>query len=173
MKYLLTLLISTLISLPGFALEVGEMAPNFTLQGSDGQSHTLADLKGKSAVVIAWFPKAFTRGCTIECKSLAQNGHKIKAYEVTYFMASTDDLDDNTQFAEESEADFPLLSDPSGEVAKAYDVLIPVMNIARRITIYIGKDGRVLKIDKDIKPASSAEDIARTLGELGIRKASS
>ncbi|WP_445359155.1 peroxiredoxin family protein [Microbulbifer sp. ANSA005] len=172
MKYLLTFFITAFISLPSLALEVGEIAPNFTLKGSDGQTHTLADLQGKSAVVIAWFPKAFTRGCTIECKSLAQNGHLIKDYEVTYFMASTDDLDDNTRFAEESEADFPLLSDPTGETAKAYDVLIPVMNIARRVTIYIGKDGRIKKIDKDIKPATSAEDIARTLGELGVKKES-
>ncbi|MCO1332731.1 peroxiredoxin [Microbulbifer sp. OS29] len=173
MKHWLTFLLTTLISLPALALEVGDIAPDFSLQGSDGKTHSLADLKGKSTVVIAWYPKAFTKGCTIECKSLAQNGHLIKEFKATYYMASTDDLEDNTRFAKESEADFPLLSDPTGEVAKSYDVLIPIMNIARRITIYIGEDGRILKIDKDIKPATSAEDIARTLAELDVKNKSS
>lgn len=49
-------------------LGAGDPAPNFTLQASDGRSYTLADYKGKQAVVIAWFPKAYTSGCTVECK---------------------------------------------------------------------------------------------------------
>ena len=58
-------------------LKVGDPAPDFTLHGSDGRTYTLADYKGKQAVVIAWFPKAFTSGCTVECKSLAQNGEGL------------------------------------------------------------------------------------------------
>lgn len=170
MKYALTLLITALLSLPALALEVGDPAPAFTLQGSDGKTYSLADFKGKKAVVIAWYPKAFTRGCTIECKSLAENGHLIRAYDVAYFMASTDELETNKKFAESEEADFPLLSDPEGEVARAYDVLVPVVNVAKRVTIYIGRDGNILKIDRDITPATSAEDIARTLGELGVSR---
>ncbi|MCX2801945.1 peroxiredoxin family protein [Microbulbifer thermotolerans] len=170
MKRLIAFLLAATASLPLMALEVGDPAPNFSLQASDGKSYSLADFKDKKAVVIAWYPKAFTKGCTIECKSLAENGHLIRNYNVAYFMASTDEVEVNTKFATEQNADFPLLSDPKGETAKAYGVLMPVMNIARRVTIYIGKDGRVLKIDKEIHPATSAEDIARTLGELGIER---
>ena len=65
-------------------LKVGDMAPDFTLQGTDGKTHKLSDYRGKQAVVIAWFPKAFTQGCTIECKSLAENGDKIKMYDVAF-----------------------------------------------------------------------------------------
>lgn len=172
MTRLITLLLTALSSLPLAALEVGAPAPDFSLQASDGNTYSLSDFKGKQAVAIAWYPKAFTKGCTIECKSLAENGHLIREYDVAYFMASTDELDTNTKFAEEQEADFPLLSDPEGEVAEAYDVKMPVMNIARRITVYIGKDGRILKVDRDIQPATSAEDMARTLGELGIARKS-
>jgi thioredoxin-dependent peroxiredoxin len=50
-------------------LKVGDKAPDFTLKASDGKTYSLADFKGKKAVVIAWFPKAFTGGCTAECKS--------------------------------------------------------------------------------------------------------
>ncbi|MCK7596554.1 peroxiredoxin [Microbulbifer sp. CAU 1566] len=162
----------SLIALPVLAIEAGDDAPDFALQASDGKTYRLADFKGKQAIVIAWYPKAFTKGCTIECKSLAEKGHLIREYDVTYFMASTDEVDENTKFAAEQKADFPLLSDPSGEVAEAYGVKMPVLNMARRVTFYIGKDGKILKVDSDIKPATSAEDMARTLGELGVAKKS-
>ena len=96
----------------------------FKLQASDGNTYSLDQFLGKQAIVIAWYPKAFTSGCTIECKSLAQKGHLLKEFDVSYFMASVDSLEKNSAFAESSDADFPLLSDPSKEVAKAYDVLL-------------------------------------------------
>ena len=149
------------------SLSVGDVAPAFSLQGSDGKTYTLSDFRGKQAVVIAWFPKAYTSGCTIECKSLAENGHLITKYEVAYFMASVDPLADNVGFAEEIKADFPLLSDPSKEVAKSYNVL-GMMGMAKRHTVYIGIDGNIMKIDTKVKPATSAQDMAATLGELGV-----
>ena len=150
------------------SLKVGNPAPAFSLQGSDGKTYSLADYVGKQAIVIAWFPKAFTSGCTVECKSLAENGHLIREFDVTYFMASTDPLDQTIAFAESLEADFPLLSDPSTQSADDYGVL--VSGVARRHTIYIGSDGKILKVDVRVRPASSAEDMAATLAELGIPK---
>lgn len=150
-------------------LSVGDPAPDFTLQASDGNTYTLADYRGKQAVVIAWFPRAYTRGCTVECKSLAENGHLIRKYDVTYFMASVDPIEDNVGFAEETKADFPLLSDPSKAVAKAYGVL-HMLGYAKRHTIYINVDGTVVKIDTAVNPKTSAEDMAATLGELGVAK---
>jgi thioredoxin-dependent peroxiredoxin len=149
--------------------DVGDLAPTFRLQGSDGQIHDLADFRGRQAVVVAWFPKAFTSGCTIECKSLADNGHLIRAYDVTYFMASVDSVEDNTAFAAEQNADFPLLSDPGKEVASAYGVLSDG-GFARRHTFYIGVDGRILAVDRNVQPATSAEDMVAMLGELGIAR---
>src|SRR5205809_3917190 len=111
-------------------LKVGDQAPNFKLQATDGKTYQLSDFKGKKAVVIAWFPKAFTQGCTIECKSLAENGDRIRKFDVAYFMASVDPLEDNIRFAkatkvdlngqtvEKKEADFPMLSDPTKDTAK-------------------------------------------------------
>ena len=102
---------------PAVELKVGDKAPNFKLQASDGKTYNLADFAGKKAVVVAWFPAAFTKGCTVECKSLAMNGDKIRAFDVAYFMASVDPVEKNTDFAKAQEADFPLLSDPTKEVA--------------------------------------------------------
>lgn len=151
------------------ALEVGEMAPNFELPGSDGQTYNLADYRGKQAVVLAWFPKAHTSGCTIECLSLAKNGDKIREYDVSYFMASVDPLEVNEAFALETEADFPLLSDENKSVAKEYDVL-SFMGFAKRHTIYIDKNGRVIKVDKNINPDTSAEDMIANLEILGVAR---
>lgn len=151
------------------ALEAGDPAPDFTLPASDGNTYTLADFHGKQAVVLAWFPKAYTYGCTIECKSLAENGHRIRQFDVTYFMASVDPLLDNIGFAEETGADFPLLSDEDMSVAKRYGVLHSD-GYAKRHTIYIGKDRRILKVDTNINPETSAEDMITTLAELGIER---
>jgi peroxiredoxin Q/BCP len=154
-------------------LKVGDPAPDFSLAATDGKTYKLSDFKGKSAVVIAWFPKAFTQGCTIECKSLAEKGHLIKGYQATYFMASVDALEENTKFGAEHKADFPLLSDPTKKTADAYGVLTqPGTGVARRWTFYIGKDGKIQYIDKAVKPATSAEDMAAKLGELNTPKRS-
>src|SRR5690606_41125343 len=108
-------------------------------------------------------------GCTIECKSLADNGHVIQQFNVAYFMASVDPLVVNKGFAVETGADFPLLSDEDKSVAKAYGVL-SWRGFAKRETVYIGKDGRILKIDAQIRPETSAEDIASTLKTLQIEQ---
>lgn len=153
-------------------LKVGDQAPNFKLQASDGKTYQLSDFKGKQAVVVAWFPAAFTRGCTIECKSLAEHGDLIRKYDVTYFMASVDPIEGekgNKAFAEAHKADFPLLSDPTKETAKAYGVLNE-RGFANRWTFYIGKDGTITYIDKDVNAHldTSAEYMAGKLGELKV-----
>ena len=164
-------------------LKVGDQAPNFKLQATDGKTYQLSDFKGKQAVVLAWFPAAFTRGCTIECKSLAENGDKIKMYDVSYFMASVDPIEKNTEFAkaksvtlgqganqqivEKKEADFPLLSDPTKDIAKAYGVLND-RGVANRWTFYIDKTGKISYIEKMVKPETSAEDMITKIAELKV-----
>src|SRR5688572_24445785 len=151
-------------------LKVGDTAPDFTLQGTDGKTHKLSDYRGKRAVVLAWFPKAFTQGCTIECKSLAANGDKIRKYDVAYFMASVDPLEGeggNMAFAKSESADFPLLSDPTKETATKYGVL-NARGLANRWTFYIDKNGKISHIDKAVRPATSAEDMIAKMGELKV-----
>jgi thioredoxin-dependent peroxiredoxin len=151
-------------------LKVGDPAPDFTLQASDGKTYKLSDFRGKQAVVVAWFPMAFTQGCTIECKSLAANGDNIRKFDVSYFMASVDPLEGdkgNKAFAESMGADFPLLSDPTKATATAYGVL-GQRGVANRWTFYIDKDGRIAHIDKSVRPATSAEDMIAKLGELKV-----
>ena len=84
-------------------------------------------------------------------------------------MVSVDTLEDNTKFSQMHEADYPILSDVSKSVATAYGVLSPA-GVARRWTFYIGPDGKILHIDKEVKPASSGADMVAKLGELKIAK---
>lgn len=169
-KIVCTLLaIFSSFSLLASDLKVGEQAPNFKLQATNGDYYQLSDYKGKQAVVLAWYPMANTRGCTIECKSLVEKGHLIREYNASYFMASVDPLDDNRAFAKKTGADFPMLSDPSKDTAKAYDVL-NFVRVASRVTFYISKEGKILKIDEDISPKTAAEDIASNLEKLNVDK---
>jgi peroxiredoxin Q/BCP len=151
-------------------LKLGDMAPDFALIGSDGKTYRLSDYRGKQAVVLAWFPKAFTPGCTTECKTIAAQGKKLREFDVAYFTASVDKPEKNREFGTSVGADYPILSDPGGEVAREYGVTGPVQRWASRWTFYIGKDGKILQIDKGVKPSTAVADIVAKLTELGIAK---
>jgi len=83
-------------------------------------------------------------------------------------MVSVDTPEDNKAFAEKEHADFPLLSDPSKKVAMAYGVVNDQRPLAFRWTFYIGPDGKIRDIDKQVKPASSGEDVVGKLKELNV-----
>ncbi|MBN1393661.1 MAG: peroxiredoxin [Pirellulales bacterium] len=149
-------------------LKPGDEAPDFSLPGSDGKTHALSDFRGRRAVVLAWFPKAFTPGCTTECKALAAGGDKLKRFDAAYFAVSVDKPEKNAKFAASLGADYPILSDPGGAVARSYGVVGPVQKWASRWTFYIGSDGKILFIDKNVKPSTHADDVAAKLAELGV-----
>jgi thioredoxin-dependent peroxiredoxin len=149
-------------------LKVGDKAPDFKLPATDGKSHSLKDYAGKKAVVIAWFPKADTPGCTAECKSMKEDGETIRKFDVAYFAASVDKPEDNKKFAEKLGLDYPILSDPSKKVAEAYGVVHEKRPVAERWTFYIGKDGKILHIDKKVQTKSHGKDISAKLQELGV-----
>ena len=148
-------------------LQVGDKAPSFDLPGTDGRSHALPLPNNADTpwTVLAWFPKAYTSGCTIECRSLAQNGHLIKNFNVRYFMLSVDPIETNKAFAADESADFPLLSDATTEIAEKYGVLSP-RGYAKRQTFYVDPQGTIQAIDRKVNPKTSAEDMAMYLLKL-------
>jgi peroxiredoxin Q/BCP len=85
-------------------------------------------------------------------------------------MISVDTLEDNTAFAKKESADFPLLADPTKGTATKYGVLrgVPPDTMANRWTFYIGPDGKILAIDKQIVPANSGEGVVAKLKELNV-----
>jgi len=157
------------LATPAAAAEpkVGDMAPAFTMMGSDGKPYTLAEFKGKKPVVLAWFPKAFTGGCTVQCTSLAEKGKAIQAMNVALFTASVDAPEENKRFGESLHAGYPILSDPDKSVAKSYGVLSE-KGYSNRWTFFIDKDGVIREIDKNIKTKQAAEDVMAKVKSLGL-----
>ena len=149
-------------------LKAGDPAPEFELPGSDGKSYKLSDYKDKQAVVVAWYPRAFTGGCTRECLSLLKRGEQLRTFRAAVFAASCDPLEKNKEFAKSLGLDFPLLSDSDGSVAKKYGNYVPQHKAAKRWTVIVGKDGKILHIDKQVKVGDHGADVAAKLKELGV-----
>ena len=151
-------------------LKVGDDAPDFELAGSDGKTYKLSDFKGKQAVIVAWFPRAFTGGCTKECKSFKEDGKKLRAHNVAYFTASTDPVEKNKDFAKSLDLDYPILSDPKGKVATAYGIYNAERDAAMRVTFVIDKNGKIAAIDSGVKTETHGADVAAKLKELGVEE---
>ena len=105
----------------------------------------------------------------MQCKALRDSAREIQNFDVAYFMASVDTLEDNTAFAAEHEANFPILADPSKEMVDAYGALMGV-GFANRWTYYISADGNILKIDKETNAATAGRDLVQTMNDLGFPK---
>ena len=167
---LLVAVVAGVSTLNAGELKVGDPAPNFELTGSDGKTYRLSDFQGKQAVVIAWFPKAFTGGCTAECTSFREDGAGLRQYDVAYFTASCDTAEQNTKFAKSLNLDYPILSDPEKKVARVFGVVDDKRPNPYRWTFYIGKDGKILHIDKSVKTKTHGQDVAKKLAELKVAK---
>jgi peroxiredoxin Q/BCP len=89
---------------------------------------------------------------------------------VAYFTASVDTPETNKKFAEALDLDYPILSDPSKQVARAYGVITGDRTSAARWTFYIGRDGKILYIDEQVNTASHGADIVERLKALGIAR---
>lgn len=148
-------------------LAPGDMAPDFSLEGSDGRTYRLSAFKGRQAVVLAWFPKAFTGGCMVECESIGASHGGLQRFEAAHFAASVDTPAANRRFARAMGITFPILSDPEQSVARAYGVL-GRSGFPSRWTFYIGIDGRILAIDKDVHVRTHGSDIEKALTTLRV-----
>lgn len=155
---------------PRVRLRAGDPAPEFALPASNGSEYHLADYRGRQRVVIAWFPKAFTGGCTRECESLARHRRRLEQTGAAIFGANCDSPATNREFADALGLEFPILSDVDGTVARAYGVLA-AGGLPSRWTFYIGTDGRILSIDTNVRVGTSGSDIEDTLQRLQGRPA--
>ena len=155
------------VALAGVDLGAGDLAPEFSLPASDGRTYQLSHYRSRQAVVIAWFPKAFTGGCTAECRSLGASDDVLRGLHVQYFAASVDSPETNAEFADSLGLRYPILCDETMATARAYGVLT-ASGFPSRWTFYIGIDGRILDIDRQVHAATHGQDVAARLAELGI-----
>lgn len=149
-------------------LEPGDDAPDFELPDQDGEPSRLADFRGQP-LVLYFYPKAGTSGCTTQACSFRDNWEAFLDEGIQVLGVSTDPVEDIAAFAESESLPFPLLSDPDGEVAKAYESLDTVehegqlFDIALRNTFVIGPDGTVQSVYEDVAPEAHAEEILEDL----------
>ncbi len=101
--------------------------------------------------------------------SLRESARAIADFDAVLFMASVDDIATNTAFAAKNGATFPVLSDPEKTAARAYGVLTPA-GYAARVTFYIGPDGDIIAIDRDVDAFSAGKEMLGMLSELGVAR---
>jgi len=134
---------------PHTQLKVGDMAPDFTLPSTTGKNVTLSEFRGKKNVVLAFYPAAFTGGCTKEMTAYGQSLDKFETSDTQVFGISTDNTPSQKVFADQVKATFPMLSDfARREVTKSYGVLMPDRGIANRATFVVDKEGRIQHIEE-------------------------
>ena len=127
-------------------LEKGRSAPNFSVKDHDGNNVSLADFKGKK-VVLWFYPKADTPGCTIEGKGFRDDYEKFTQKNTAILGVSLDNESDNKAFAKKFDFPYPLLCDVNQEIALAYGAVKGSADeYASRITYVIGEDGNILEV---------------------------
>ncbi|HVO20890.1 MAG TPA: peroxiredoxin [Anaeromyxobacter sp.] len=127
-------------------LKVGDKAPDFTLPDTEGSPVTLSRLLEKGPVIIAFYPKAFTPGCTQQNQNFRDHFPEVAAKGAQVVGVSVDDVATQKKFKAQYQLPFPLLSDEGGKVAEAYTGKIPVIGLAKRSNVVIGEDGKVVAI---------------------------
>jgi len=144
-------------------LKVGDAAPEFTLKTDSGQDVTLSAQKGKP-IVLFFYPKDDTPGCTIECKEFrdARAQFHDRAH---VFGISPDDAASHQAFRDKYALNFPLLSDPGHAVADKFGVWGPKASGAEGIrrTTFILRDGKVARVFTDVKPQGHAQEVFAAL----------
>ena len=151
-------------------MQVGDKVENFTLQNQDGKEVSLTDFKGKP-VVLFFYPRADTPGCTIESCGFRDAFEKFQKAGITVLGISRDTVKAQKKFAEKYNIQYPLLADADEMLIKRFDLLRnktmygkPVTGVART-TFLVGPDRKLLHVFENVKPEGHAEEVLDLLKE--------
>jgi len=149
-------------------LKVGETAPQFTLPDQDGEEVSFTDFKNQR-VLIYFYPKAMTPGCTIQACNLRDHLDDFKKYNVAIIGISTDKTEKLSRFTEKELLNFTLLSDQHHEIAKKFGIwgekefMGKTYDGIHRISFLIGKDGQIEHVFDDFKTSNHHEIVLNYL----------
>ncbi|MGH9456613.1 MAG: thioredoxin-dependent thiol peroxidase [Thermoanaerobaculia bacterium] len=150
--------------------KVGEKAPEFRLRSTEGKDVSLKDHKGKN-VILYFYPKDDTPGCTKEACAFRDRNDEIRNANAVVYGLSTDSIESHEKFRGKYDLNFPLLSDPTSDVAKMYGAWKEKNFYGKRswgvarMTYWIGPDGRIKKIYKKVDPEAHGDEILKDLRE--------
>ena len=164
MKTILALLLGLCAS-KAWGLQVGDLAPDISAPATSGKDVKFSDLKG-SWVVLYFYPKAFTPGCTAESCSLRDGYSEIRKLGATIFGVSLDNLATQIDFKAKYHLPFDLLSDSKKDVAKAFDSLGLAGLMAQRKTFLINPEGKIAFIFDKVNTGGHDKEVAETLKKL-------
>jgi peroxiredoxin Q/BCP len=143
----------------------GQPAPAFTSVDQDGKAVSLADFKGKP-VVLYFYPKDDTPGCTKEACSFRDGYAEIQATGAVILGVSADDAKSHKAFAEKFHLPFQLVADADHKIIDAYGVRMPVVGFAKRTTFIIDKSGVIRKVFEGVSPATHEPEVLAALKGL-------
>ena len=146
-------------------LTVGNIAPDFTTVDSEGNQVALSDFRGK-VVVLYFYPKDDTPGCTKEAQSFRDNYNQYQDKDVVVLGVSMDDQASHNMFKEKYGLPFQLLVDQDGTITKAYDLYSEYKGAgyAQRVTYIIDAEGKISYVDEKVKTDSHAQDLLSQIG---------
>lgn len=153
-------------------LTEGQMAPDFDVQNDEGQSVKLSDFRGHW-VVLYFYPKAMTSGCTLQAQDLRDDFPSYQGKDVVILASSPDPVKDLVKFKEKESLPFTLLSDPEHAMAEAYNVWVEKKMYGRvywgneRSTFIIDPEGKIARIFRKVKPKEHNQLVQDVLTELG------
>lgn len=147
-------------------LKVGDTAPDFTLSDERGLPVSLKDYLGKKVVVLYFYPKDFTSGCTAEACSFRDNYKLYQSKGVVVIGVSLDSVESHSKFSEKYNLPFAILSDRNKEVAKAYGVLGLGGFLTKRVTFIINKNGKITHIFPKVDVRHHSEEVLKALEEV-------
>jgi len=126
--------------------KAGDAAPLFTGQDQDGKTVKLADVIGKKIVLLYFYPKDFTGGCTKEACGFRDRMGDLQTNNVEVIGVSFDSVDSHKKFADAYKLNFTLVANPDGKIVAAYDAKMPVVSMAKRVSFLIGLDGKIVHV---------------------------
>ncbi|MGB6014699.1 MAG: peroxiredoxin [Nodosilinea sp.] len=152
------------LAMGGAQIPLGDPAPDFTLPTNAGDGEiSLADFRGQW-VVLYFYPRDFTSGCTIEAQRFERDIAEYKARNAQIIGISADSVESHAEFCDAEGLEFPLLSDPRGAVSKAYRSWLGAMSL--RHTYIIGPDGTIEARFLGVQPVIHSREVLATLDEL-------
>lgn len=150
-------------------IKVGEKAPQFRVTTTLGEEVTHETYRGK-ILVIYFFPKAFTTGCTIESKQFRDAVPELRDLGAEVVGVSVDSLETQCEFAKSIRASFPMIGDSDRSVSKAFDVLWPLIGKAQRVTYVIDQEGIVRGVfHHEVRVGKHLDDARALVKELATR----
>ena len=132
--------------------KAGDTAPLFEGQDQDGKNFNLAGLIGKKIVLLYFYPKDFTGGCTKEACGFRDRMGDLQTNNVDVIGVSFDSVDSHKKFADTYKLNFTLVADPDGKIVAAYDAKMPVVSMAKRVSFLIGLDGKIVHVTDSGNP---------------------